>query len=162
MAAAHHVFDRRGSTHRRKFQCPHSHSALSADREGRCASRWHSCPSSACDTASGGAATDGREVESFGVLAQRQGAKAVLASLWPVADASTRQLMQEFYRLRGEGEGMTKAEALRRAQLELLRGGADARAPAGERRGLSVGVAAQTRFSHPYFWAPFILIGNWR
>ncbi|HEU4594221.1 MAG TPA: CHAT domain-containing protein [Pyrinomonadaceae bacterium] len=117
---------------------------------------------SACDTASGGAATDGREVESFGVLAQRQGAKAVLASLWPVADASTRRLMQEFYRLRGEGEAMTKAEALRRAQLELLRGGADAQASARERRGLSVGGATPPRFSHPYFWAPFILIGNWR
>jgi CHAT domain-containing protein len=117
---------------------------------------------SACDTASGGAATDGREVEGFGVLAQRQGAKAVLATLWPVADASTRRLMEEFYRLRGGGEGMTKAEALRRAQLGLLRGGADAQAPAGERRGLSVGGAAPAKFAHPYFWAPFILIGNWR
>jgi len=118
---------------------------------------------SACDTATGGAGSDGREVEGFGVLAQRQGAKAVMASLWPVADASTRLLMQEFYRLRGEGEGMTKAEALRRAQVELLRG-ADAQTASGERRGLSVtgGNAPSAKFSHPYFWAPFILIGNWK
>ena len=117
---------------------------------------------SACDTATGGAGSDGREVEGFGVLAQRQGAKAVMASLWPVADASTRLLMQEFYKLRGEGQGMTKAEALRRAQVELLRG-ADAQTASGERRGLSVtGNATAARFSHPYFWAPFILIGNWK
>src|SRR5205085_942475 len=105
---------------------------------------------SACDTATGGAGSDGREVEGFGVLAQRQGAKAVMASLWPVADASTRLLMQEFYKLRGEGQGMTKAEALRRAQVELLRG-ADAQTASGERRGLSVaGNATATKFSHPY------------
>jgi CHAT domain-containing protein/Tfp pilus assembly protein PilF len=121
---------------------------------------------SACDTASGGVGTDGREVEGFGVLAQRQGAKAVLASLWPVADASTRLLMQEFYRLRGEGGKMTKAEALQRAQLELLRGVADARASGGDQRGLTVGSGGapntKAKLSHPYFWAPFILLGNWR
>ena len=44
---------------------------------------------SACETAMGNAAGDGKEVEGFGVLAQRQGAKAVIATLWPVADAST-------------------------------------------------------------------------
>ncbi|MDQ3917686.1 MAG: CHAT domain-containing protein [Acidobacteriota bacterium] len=116
---------------------------------------------SACDTASGGAGGDGKEVEGFAVLAQRQGAKAVVASLWPVADSSTRLLMAEFYRLRGEG--MTKAEALRRAQSELL--GGDAQTSGGERRGLSLGggaAAPAAKFSHPYFWAPFILIGNWK
>ena len=95
---------------------------------------------SACDTATGDVGANGTEVEGFGMIAQRQGAKAVVASLWPVADASTKLLMQEFYRLRSGGR-VTKAEALRRAQLALLRGKANA---------------------HPYFWAPFILIGNWR
>jgi CHAT domain-containing protein/tetratricopeptide (TPR) repeat protein len=116
---------------------------------------------SACDTASGAAGGDGKEVEGFAVLAQRQGAKAVVASLWPVADSSTRLLMAEFYRLRGQG--MTKAEALSRAQVELLRG-ADSQPANGERRGLALGGAATpaAKFSHPYFWAPFILIGNWR
>ena len=55
---------------------------------------------SACNTATGGAGASGKEVEGFGVLAQRQGAKAVVASLWPVADRSTKLLMQEFYRAR--------------------------------------------------------------
>jgi CHAT domain-containing protein len=128
---------------------------------------------SACDTASGGAGADGKEVEGFGVLAQRQGAKAVVATLWPVADASTRLLMQQFYSLRNNTPGTLKAEALRRAQLALLRGettttdGEDRSAPASAaRRGLSGGAIAGARaaspYAHPYFWAPFILIGNWR
>lgn len=126
---------------------------------------------SACDTASGGAGADGKEVEGFGVLAQRQGAKAVVATLWPVADASTRLLMQQFYSLRNNTPGTLKAEALRRAQLALLRGeaaadGEDRGAAASSRRGLSGGAVAGSRaaapYAHPYFWAPFILIGNWR
>jgi len=40
---------------------------------------------SACDTASGGTGANGKEVEGFAVLAQRKGAKAVIATLWPVA-----------------------------------------------------------------------------
>ncbi|HWS53192.1 MAG TPA: CHAT domain-containing protein [Pyrinomonadaceae bacterium] len=117
---------------------------------------------SACDTATGGAGADGKEVEGFAVLAQRQGAKAVVASLWPVADASTRLLMQEFYGLRDAGEGMLKAEALRRSQLALLRGGASAEG-ASASRGLSKEtLTSKTPYAHPYFWAPFILIGNWR
>lgn len=132
---------------------------------------------SACNTASGGAGGDGKEVEGFGVLAQRQGAKAVVASLWPVADASTRLLMEEFYRIRNSQDGMPKAEALRQAQLELLRGDtgagedtqrgkAQSAANTTARRGLSEGSLAQlggkAPYAHPYFWAPFILIGNWR
>ncbi len=100
---------------------------------------------SACDTATGGE-RQGKEVEGFAVLAQRQGAHAIVASLWPVYDASTSQLMQHFYRLRDEHPLMSKAEALRQAQLALLFPKDDPQAP----------------FAHPYFWAPFILIGNWR
>ncbi len=94
---------------------------------------------SACDTATGGAGADGREVEGFAVLAQRQGAKAVVASLWPVADASTMMLMHDFYRARGGQAGVPKAEALRQAQLSLLRGGVKSVAGEGERRGLTLG-----------------------
>ncbi len=119
---------------------------------------------SACDTATGGAGADGREVESFGVLAQRQGAKAVLASLWPVADASTKQLMQQFYQLRNAQTGTPKVEALRQAQLTLLRGTTAATASA--QRGLGAKLDnmnnAAATYTHPYFWAPFILIGNWK
>jgi CHAT domain-containing protein len=63
---------------------------------------------SACNTATGGSGANGKEVEGFGVLAQRQGAKAVVASLWPVADRSTKLLMQEFYRSRESQMGMSK------------------------------------------------------
>lgn len=95
---------------------------------------------SGSDTYLGGEGPDGREIEGFAVLAQRQGAKAVLASLWNVSDESTATLMQEFYGRRVRS-GLTKAEALRRAQLSLL---------------------GQQRFEHPYFWAPFVLSGNWK
>ena len=95
---------------------------------------------SACETAVGGGKdANGREIEGFGVLAQRQGAKGVLATLWPVADESTGALTQALYRIRQSSPDVTKAEALRQAQLELLRG----------------------KYAHPFFWAPFILMGNW-
>jgi CHAT domain-containing protein len=97
---------------------------------------------SACDTATGSPAANGAELEGFAVLAQRQGAKAVVASLWPVADASTQHLMRQFYRLRTTRH-LSKAEALRQAQLALLRDAGNGTA-------------------HPYFWAPFLLIGNWQ
>ncbi|MBA3322904.1 MAG: CHAT domain-containing protein, partial [Pyrinomonadaceae bacterium] len=135
---------------------------------------------SACNTASSGAAgADGKEVEGFAVMAQRQGAKAVIASLWPVADASTRLMMQDFYRVRNAQAGMLKAEALRRSQLSLLRGELKAAAAGGEERGIKMQLDAagaagasatpgrfvrnpQAPYAHPYYWAPFILIGNWR
>ena len=96
---------------------------------------------------------DGSEVEGFGVLAQRKGAKAVIASLWPVADASTGRLMQEFYRIRQSDAKLTKIEALRRAQLRLLNGGIN---PGGvvEERGvrLSHEVNRTPDYRHPYYW----------
>ena len=103
---------------------------------------------SACETALGGGAdANGREVEGLGALAQQRGARAVMATLWPVADASTGLLMREFYRLRAGEAELSKAEALRQAQLGLL----------NKRITHESGVA----FSHPFFWAPFILMGNW-
>ncbi|MGI9067072.1 MAG: CHAT domain-containing protein, partial [Pyrinomonadaceae bacterium] len=131
---------------------------------------------SACNTATGGTGANGKEVEGFGVLAQRQGAKAVVASLWPVADRSTKSLMQEFYRLREARGGQTKAAALREAQLKLLRGEItiDTTILVLNRQIVhdeeKPGASKQPRFNpdpkrpyaHPYYWAPFILIGNWR
>ncbi|MFO0744320.1 MAG: CHAT domain-containing protein [Myxococcota bacterium] len=110
---------------------------------------------SACNTATGDSDDlAGREVESFAVLAQRKGARAVLATLWPVADRSTGRLMQRFYELHNQA-GMSKLEALRQAQLEMLHGklGASAAPPAP-------GDALPPDWSHPYYWAPFVLVGN--
>ena len=127
---------------------------------------------SACNTATGGAA-NGKEVEGFGVLAQRQGAKAVVASLWPVADRSTKNLMQEFYRLREAKADVTKVEALRQAQIKLLRGELQVTGEALAAREIVHEAAKVTNqpqfkpdpkaaYAHPYYWAPFILIGNWK
>ena len=125
---------------------------------------------SACDTGIG----DGTEVEGFGTLAQRQGAKAVVASLWPVADESTSVLMPRFYRIRQSSPGKTKLEALREAQVELLRGEAKlpgaaaspARAMIYEPRTAKPPAAPFTvdpkaPYAHPFYWAPFFLMGNW-
>jgi CHAT domain-containing protein len=96
---------------------------------------------SACDTGLGGGRdAQGREIEGLGVIAQQQGAKAVLATLWPVADQSTATLMADMYKQR-QDKSLTKIEALRQAQISLL---------------------SQPKYSHPFYWAPFILMGNWK
>jgi CHAT domain-containing protein len=112
---------------------------------------------SACNTAIGSPGADGREVEGFGVLAQRQGAKAVVATLWAVADVSTQALMQTFYRLQETEPDLSKVEALRQAQLSLLHG--------LDQITVGSSVARRRRqapYAHPYYWAPFLLIGNWK
>lgn len=95
---------------------------------------------SACNTATGDMPGDGQEVESFAVLAQRKGARAVFATLWPVADQSTSWLMSRFYRQRK----VPKVMALREAQLDMIHG------------------KAEPKWQHPYHWAPFVVIGNTR
>jgi CHAT domain-containing protein/ATP/maltotriose-dependent transcriptional regulator MalT len=111
---------------------------------------------------------DGIEINSTAHEFMIRGAKAVLASLWVVADKSTSQIMQEFYKNLATGK-MTKSEALRQAQLSLLKGKksqvgddekrAGALVPIAERENSSKNREA-TNYSHPYYWAPFILIGN--
>ena len=125
---------------------------------------------SACQTALGGDTISrntatGVEVDSLGTLAQEQGARAVLATLWPVADASTSTLMQTFYALHESNSKLSKTEALRRAQLALLRGeatGDAAQRGAPRLENSADDSKASGRWSHPYYWAPFTLIGNWR
>ena len=127
---------------------------------------------SACNTATQRADDKfGREVDGFAELAQRLGAGAVMASLWEVSDATTPELMAEFYRLRQSGGGMTKAAALQKAQQALLRGEVKASAGAFKRSKLAGEIKGgapafrpdpKAPFAHPYYWAPFILIGNWR
>ncbi|MBI3936850.1 MAG: CHAT domain-containing protein [Betaproteobacteria bacterium] len=123
---------------------------------------------SACETAVGGGKdANGREIEGFGALAQRQGAKGVLATLWPVADRGTGDFMRAFYRIRQSDPSITKAEALRRAQLGFIRGAAAGTASddatRGARRADAAPAAAQAAapYAHPFYWAPFILMGNW-
>ncbi|MDQ2686286.1 MAG: tetratricopeptide repeat protein [Armatimonadota bacterium] len=129
---------------------------------------------SACNTAVEVKSADGKEIEGFGALAQRLGARSVIASLWPVADAGTEALMGEFYRRHQAQPGVTKAEALRQAQLALLRGTVTGNASdQNNRAGRAVEdendaplgrplfkANPKTPFAHPYYWAPFILIGN--
>lgn len=129
---------------------------------------------SACETGLSGDDAFGQEIEGLGTLLQGQGAAAVLATLWQVADDGTAQFMHDFYAAREAG-ALSRAEALRAAQagfisgrpvLSLLdvagRGGritavtlpqGAAPAPPGALRPKS--------FSHPFYWAPFVLMGNW-
>ena len=139
---------------------------------------------SACNTGSQQSGANGREIDGFAELAQRLGASAVLATLWPVSDASTPLLIGEFYRLRQEKQGMTKAEALRQAQLALLRGSMKVEpAIIVEEKQLTQQKSGRTDivglkeepinatkyqpdpkapFAHPYYWSAFVLIGNYR
>ena len=129
---------------------------------------------SACETAVGGRGGDGHEIESFGMMAQDKGAASILASLWPVSDASTQILMRLFYRRHQTQPAVSKAEALRQAQLSLLRGTVQAsesspskRAGRADEEDVSVSLPLFTPdpkapYAHPYYWAPFVLIGNWK
>jgi len=122
---------------------------------------------SGCQTAVGSNDSDGREIDGLGITAQRKGAKAVVATLWPVDDASVGLLMATFYKLWVTTPGMTKVEALQQAQIEVMRGTADS---SGTSRGINkAGSPASTTmpnssspYANPFYWAPFILIGNWK
>src|SRR5450631_2619101 len=93
---------------------------------------------SACETALGddSVAHHGVEVEGLGAIAQQAGAKAVLATLWPVADSSTALLMRALYKAHKQ-DHLTKADALRQAQLTLLRGLEQADPATKNERGLT-------------------------
>lgn len=104
------------------------------------------------------------------------GARAVLVSLWPVDDVSTRLLMERFYE--DVATGANPAAALRGAQRWLRQMTAAELAAKLAADGLSEasiraevqrlqdmsgkGKAREEVFEHPYFWAPFMLVGGWR
>jgi CHAT domain-containing protein len=90
---------------------------------------------SACETAVG----DDRAALGLAGLALKSGARATLATLWAVRDRSTAIFMSEFYTQLGK-PGVSKAQAVRQAQLKLL---------------------ADPATDDPFFWAPFVLVGNW-
>jgi CHAT domain-containing protein/tetratricopeptide (TPR) repeat protein len=106
---------------------------------------------SACNTGRG------REAGGEGVLGlqrafQTAGARTVVASLWPVPDRETRDLMETFY-LKLWQDGKPKLEALREAQRTMLR--------TGPRRYLEPADKSPER-TPPYYWAAFVLSGDWR
>ncbi len=92
---------------------------------------------SACETGIGS------ERDALGIagISLEAGSQSAVASLWKVDDEATAQIITKFYQ--GLREGLSKAEALQTAQKAWLQ-----EHPNG-------------RYSHPGYWAPFILIGNW-
>jgi len=90
---------------------------------------------SACETAVG----DERAALGLAGIAVRAGARSALANLWQVNDPVSFELVVEFYRQLST-PGCSRATALQRAQLKLLK---------------------QSRYEHPGYWAPFLLINNW-
>ena len=128
---------------------------------------------SACQTAVGEPDASGKEVESFGVIAQQNGAKAVMATLWSVADDSTALLMAEFYRIKKESPGISKSGALQLAQESLRKGKYSADKTLQKRAEPFADTGSKTNqpafvtdpkapYAHPFYWSPFVLIGNWR
>jgi CHAT domain-containing protein len=120
---------------------------------------------SACSTAKGDVASDGLEMDSLGMVAQQKDAEAVLATLWDVNDASTSRIMSDFYSRWVKEPAIGKAEALRQAQLAFLHASSVPRSATG--RGIQftdqpIPSASPVTYAHPYYWAPFVLIGNYQ
>ncbi|MEE9426460.1 MAG: CHAT domain-containing protein [Methylococcales bacterium] len=88
---------------------------------------------SACQTAAG----DDRAALGLAGIAIKAGARSALATLWLINDQAASDLVTEFYR---QLKSSSKAEALQHAQRHLIQ---------------------ETAYQHPYFWSPFLLIGNW-
>ncbi|MEM8641200.1 MAG: CHAT domain-containing protein, partial [Cyanobacteria bacterium P01_G01_bin.54] len=94
--------------------------------------------------------------------ALQAGVKSVLASLWQVSDLGTLVLMNQFYDQLGNPDVPIKAEALRQAQLALLRGETSlANGTIGDVP-LPPELARFTNadLSHPYYWSAFTLVGS--
>jgi CHAT domain-containing protein len=91
---------------------------------------------SACQTAN----SDKRSALGLAGIAVRAGARSTIGSLWQISDEATSILMSALY-AKLTDRNFSRAEALRSAQLTLLKEG---------------------KFKHPYYWSPFILLGNWQ
>ncbi len=122
---------------------------------------------SACSTAKDYKTRDGTEMDSLGMIAQQKDAEAVLATLWDVNDASTSQLMSDFYVRWVKNPTAGKAEALRQAQLALLHDAGAAATNNTKQRGPQLeqdetAAGKESKYSHPFYWAPFVLIGNYQ
>jgi CHAT domain-containing protein len=121
---------------------------------------------SACSTGKGDVAKDGLEMDSLGMIAQQKGADAVVATLWDVNDASTGRIMSDFYTRWVKDPSKSKAEALREAQLALLHGPSAVPSTKTGRGIYAEDAAASaqggTSYAHPFYWAPYVLIGNYQ
>ncbi|RCJ25745.1 hypothetical protein A6S26_15535 [Nostoc sp. ATCC 43529] len=93
---------------------------------------------SACETAVG----DKRAALGLAGIAIRAGARSTIATLIQINDASTAEFMQRLYK-QLQNPSLTKVEALRNTQLAFLK------------------EYPNTDYNRPYYWAPFILAGNW-
>jgi CHAT domain-containing protein/tetratricopeptide (TPR) repeat protein len=109
----------------------------------------------------------GKEAGGEGVLGlqrafQVAGARTVVSSLWSIPDAETSELMAAFYENLWH-KGMSKLEALRQAQLTMLTKG---RTKTGAKRGPlepeDASTAESKPASAPFYWAAFVLSGDWR
>lgn len=111
---------------------------------------------SACETAVG----DSTAELGFAGLALRAGVKSAVASLWDVSDAGTLALMSEFYH--HIPRSVTKAEALRQAQLNLLQGNPKTVALSQLQKSSTLASDPLTvdSLSHPFYWAGFSMLSS--
>jgi CHAT domain-containing protein len=115
---------------------------------------------SACETGLG-RMTQGEGVFGLQRAFQIAGAKSVVSTLWRVNDDATRVLMADFYKNLWEKK-LSKIEALRQAQLKML---AAPTVGGSSGRGLKFDDSQppdENRRLPPYYWAPFVLSGEWR
>ena len=115
---------------------------------------------SACETALG----DEEAEFGFAGLAMQAGVKSALASLWTISDAGTVVLMSEFYQELKSTP--IKAEALRKAQLDMLQEKVYVEGTKIRGSKIEVELPADTseaelqNFNHPFYWSGFTIIGN--
>jgi len=91
---------------------------------------------SACQTAAG----DDRAALGMAGIAVKSGARSAVASLWFTNDQASSQLIAKFYEYMWQEPGISKAQAMQKAQLSML---------------------DTFAYRHPCYWAPYLVIGNW-
>jgi CHAT domain-containing protein len=107
---------------------------------------------SACNTG----AADGAGAEAISGLGRAffyAGSRALLVSMWPVETTSARQLTSKLFEYQKEDKTLSRAGALRQSILALID-------DPGMRDPASGKIAAS--YAHPFFWAPFIVVGDGR
>lgn len=111
---------------------------------------FSACQTAVSTTGVGSELGDGVEILGFGYQVQNAGVRAAIASLWSVDDGGTEVLMSQFYQ-QLQQNNLSKAAALQQAQIALIRGAIEPQADTQ---------LTPKALTHPYYWSPFILIGN--